>query len=282
MRQNTVYADLGGGSILQYATRGPYQGMGYLIETPDKKIVMIDGGRLDGDDAVHTHSLIAERGHHVDLWIITHAHSDHFGALSEILRRDELFDIEIDELRFSFPPTEWFKDVENGESYGQITEFLELVQKRGIKTGRITESETIVCGGVVVEVISDARDYSKYSSINDTSVVFKVKFPRREILFLGDLGKDAADELLARVEHDKLRSDIVQMAHHGQNGAGRNFYEVAKPKIALYCAPLWLWDCDIGGGVGSGPWKTLETRSWLREIGVQISCPHAYGDYLLI
>lgn len=33
--------------------------------------------------------------------------------------------------------------------------------------------------------------------------------------------------------------------------------------------PDWLWDNDSGAGKGSGPWKTLETRSWMEELGVR-------------
>ena len=72
----------------------------------------------------------------------------------------------------------------------------------------------------------------------------------------------------------------MQMAHHGQDGVDRDFYNIVKPKICLYTAPLWLWDNNSGGGKGSGPWKTLETRRWMEELGAEQSCPNAFGDYL--
>lgn len=72
------------------------------------------------------------------------------------------------------------------------------------------------------------------------------------------------------------------MAHHGQNGVDRSFYEAVRPKICMYPAPLWLWDCDNGQGKGSASWlKTLETRCWMKEIGVEKSCVAAFGDYVL-
>ena len=107
-----------------------------------------------------------------------------------------------------------------------------------------------------------------------------VYFPKRKVLFLGDLDVEGGKNLLSVCPHEKLRQDIVQMAHHGQNGADKEFYTHVMPKICLYCAPDWLWENDNGGGRDSGPWKTLETRAWMEELGALASFPHAYGDYL--
>jgi beta-lactamase superfamily II metal-dependent hydrolase len=282
MNQNILYVNLGGGSVLQYANRDPYQMMGYLIKTPDGKTVMIDSGRTEGKDAAYLYDLLQKEGGRVDLWLITHAHNDHFGALAYLLRTMEHFDLEIADMRFSFPPTEWLKGVEGGGSYAPTVEFLSLLQKHGIPVTPLHTGDVLTCGGLTIDVLHDSTSYASYDNINDTSAVLRVHFPRRDVLFLGDLGWVAGAELAAACGEAALRCDIVQMAHHGQNGADRAFYEIVRPKIALYTAPRWLWDCDNGGGVGSGPWKTLETRRWLDELGVQISCPHAYGDYLLL
>ena len=47
MAYQLLDVDLGGGSVLQYANRDPYQMMGYLLKTPEGKTVMIDGGRWE-------------------------------------------------------------------------------------------------------------------------------------------------------------------------------------------------------------------------------------------
>ena len=73
MTQNLLDVNLGGGSVLQYANRDPYQMMGYLLKTPEGKTVIIDGGRQEGADAAYLHELIRQEGGRVDLWLITHA-----------------------------------------------------------------------------------------------------------------------------------------------------------------------------------------------------------------
>jgi len=282
MQLNTIHVGFGGGSLLQYATRGPHQGMGYLLKTPEGKLVMIDGGRDDFGDGEYTRQLIREHDDRVDLWIITHAHNDHFGALLRILQNTEILDFEIANLRFSFPPLNWIRSVEGGCSLPCVTEFLRQLDCHGIVPTCLNEGETIACGGLTIDIISDGSDYADYNTINDSSVILRVHYPRRDVLFLGDLGAESANAVLKRVPAEALRCDIVQMAHHGQKGAERNFYEVVRPKVALYTAPMWLWENDNGNGRNSGSWHTLKTRAWMDELGVQISCPHAYGDYLLI
>ena len=57
------------------------------------------------------------------------------------------------------------------------------------------------------------------------------------------------------------------MAHHGQGGVTREVYEAISPSVCLWDTPDWLWDNNSGGGYNSGPWKTLEVRAWMEELG---------------
>lgn len=278
MERSILNVDLGGGSVLQYANRDPYQMMGYLLKTPEGKTVVIDGGRQEGADAAFLHELILREGGRVDLWLITHAHDDHFSALSCILRDMEKLDFEIGDMRICFPPLEWLKTVENGQPYAPAAAFLERLEKHGIVPKPLRRGDRLSCGGLSIDVLHDAENYVNYRGVNDTGAVLRVHYPNRDILFLADIEPAAAEELMALYAPEQLRCDIVQMAHHGQGGAPRAFYETVLPKIALYTAPDWLWTNNNG----TGPFKTLETRQWMRELGVLLSCPHAQGDFLLV
>ena len=78
------------------------------------------------------------------------------------------------------------------------------------------------------------------------------------------------DELLQEKpnQKEKLKVNILQMAHHGQQGVSKEIYEYIKPKICLWPTPDWLWINDSGNGEDSGPWKTKETRKWIEELNV--------------
>lgn len=278
MALHLLDVDLGGGSVLQYANRDPYQMMGYLLKTPDGKTIVIDGGRQEGADARYLHELIIKEGGRVDLWLITHAHDDHFSALSCILRDMDRLDFEIGDMRLCFPPLEWLKTVENGQPYAPAVQFLAGLEKHGIETTPLRRGDVIACGGLTIDVMHDCENYVNYKGVNDTGAVLRVHYPHRDVLFLADIEIPAALELMELYTPEQLQCDIVQLAHHGQGGAHREFYEIVRPKIALYTAPDWLWT----NRDGNGPFKTLETRQWMRELGVVLSCPHCHGDFLLV
>lgn len=279
MNLNKVHLNLGGGSILQIANRTHTQMMSYIITTPDAKIMVLDGGTYSEGDGLYLYNKLKECGKKVDLWIISHAHDDHYGALGWMLNNILDFDIQISRLYFSFPPTEWHNRLDPSE-IDFIRWFYEGLEKHSMKSLPLIAGEALVCGQLKIDVLTDGHDYQNYNSINDTTSVLRVHFPKNDVLFLGDLGKEKGYDVINTIPHELLRCDIVQMAHHGQNGADKAFYQVVKPKICLYTAPDWLWDNNDGGGKGSGPWATLETRKWMEELGANASFPIAFGDYL--
>ncbi len=277
---NLINLGLGGGSLLQVANRSCVQMMSYVIETPDGKTVVIDGGNDCYEDAEALRQIIFERGGKVSLWLLTHAHKDHYGALFYLLKNNDKLDFKIEKLMFNFPEVEWFKHVDNGYSYIDCCEFLKSLKHHGIECSKLEANTIIKCGGMTYEVINDCANYKDYSTVNDTSIVILARFPKRDVLFLGDIGVTGGQYLLEHFNKEKIKCDIVQMAHHGQQGVDKSFYEYVQPKVCLYTAPDWLWDNDSGEGKGSGPWHTLTTRQWMEEMGVELSCPCAYGDYL--
>ncbi|MBQ7726395.1 MAG: MBL fold metallo-hydrolase [Clostridia bacterium] len=279
---NQLHVGLGGGSLFQFANRAGGQMMTYLIVTPDGKLVMIDSGHAEEEDALYMLEAIKQHGGVVEHWFFTHAHNDHFGGFLWLAEHDRLQGITVKNLHFSFPTLSWLLAYDQTEKEkDEITRFFAIVEKSDWPVHPLEKGMTIGCGGMTFEMLSSCERYENFKDLNDTSIVIRANFPKRPVLFLGDLAAEGGRRLLQECDHEKLRCDIVQMAHHGQHGVERSFYEVVLPKVCLYTAPDWLWDCDNGGGFGSGPWETLQTRQWMEELGAQVSCPHAYGDYLL-
>ena len=277
----TVPVGLGGGSLLQAANRSRNQMMSYMIGTPEGRTVVIDGGFRCKEDGEHLSSLIRQRGGKVDDWFLTHGHDDHFGALLWMMEQSESLDFSVGTVWADLPPAEWFLEVERGAYYESVCALLEGFIRHRLPVQRLRCGQRIPCGGITVEVIK-ASEYECCDNINDSSLVLRVHFPERDVLFLGDLGAAGGNRLLETCPPEKLRCAIVQMAHHGQNGVDRGFYETVQPEICLYPTPDWLWENDLGGGKGTGPFATLITRRWMEELGVKLSCPGAFGDYLLL
>ena len=277
MNSNYVNLNLGGGKLYQFAGRTGIQMMSYLLEAADGRLIMIDGGNYCDGDADFLYDLLMSKGGRVSAWFITHAHDDHFGALSKMLERED-FSLRIDGLYYDFPDMEWISKCENGINYDFVSTFLGNVARKGLNVIKPKGGQSYDFG-IRIEVLNSLGDYSRYVNVNDTTITLKAHYPKRDVLFLGDLASGAQEKVMSAAG-EKLRCDIVQMAHHGQCGVSRDMYEYIKPRICLWTSPDWLWNNDKGEGFDTGPWLTVRTREWMEECGVQANFPAAYGDYI--
>lgn len=243
------------------------QMMGCVIHT-ERKTIVIDGG--SPGDYVQLAKLLEELANfHVDAWFFTHPHGDHVGAFNEIcLHYPEL---QIDNVFYRFPnEKEILLYGDRGER-----EVCPLQQMRErIKEAKIAKQTLLNVGDeflfddVRVTVLRVYNPNITSNFCNNSSAVFRIENQRHSFLILGDLGVEGGKEVIKTCKKESLQADYTQMAHHGQNGVNRAFYEYIQPKACLWCTPQWLWDNDAGEGFDTGPWATVSTRTWLREMGV--------------
>lgn len=278
-KMKTVNLGLGGGKLIQAENKTLTQMMSYIIDCPNGGCIVIDGGFYCEEDAMHLYNMLCERGKKVDYWFITHAHNDHYGAML-YLAENEKFDIEVKNLCFNFPSWEWLSEKEDADFNERFLKFADALKENvvTVNAGDIFEK-----GGISVEVLSVPEEYENYPNINSTSIILRVSFPDKDVLFLGDFDEYAEAEFLRKHDAKKLDCGIVQMAHHGQNGVTEDFYKLIKPEVCLYTAPQWLWEnnyyrCTDPNSRGKGPFTIMETRKWMEELGVKESYTHADGD----
>lgn len=251
------------------------QNLCVLVKTSQGKLIVIDGGWES--DAQMLEDKIKEYGGTVDAWLLTHPHGDHVGALLNLLQEGNA-QIQIRKIYYSFASPEWYQTYAPDDP-GMAGELLECFKKLpdemlddGIGQGSIIQVDDIK-----IEVMNDRSGFT-VNAVNNSCIVYKFWMRGQTVLFLGDLGYEAGEKLLQDRGSKGLKADIVQMAHHGQSAVGKEVYEAISPKICLWPTPQWLWDNDNGGGVGSGPWYTLETRAWMEELHVQENLCTKDGD----
>lgn len=238
--------------------------MGYILKTDDNKIIVVDGGGTIS--APYLESYLKQFGGTVHNWIITHGHQDHMGALVEILDSKS---ITIERLIHAPPTLEWVNKHEpvSNETYSR---FLKSVEKTNTSVLVPEDQSEIVLGdGIQMEVISSRNPNIIQNAINNSSLVFKISSKSKSILFLGDMGRQGGEKILENTDVEKLKSDYVQMAHHGQHGVEKEFYEVVDADYALWPAPIWLWENRADGkGYNTGNFKTFVVREWMEELGI--------------
>lgn len=242
--------------------------MSYIIETSNDETIVIDGGLKTEAETLKQY--IQKYGNKVDYWFITHPHKDHVGAFIDIV---ENTDIEIENIYYSVNSQEWYNENEPNRAY-EAEDFYRAIQNERIKAIAKTPQigDKIKIGkNIYVEILQTANPEITYNAINNSSMVFKIYVNDKSILILGDIGTEASKKLINRYGKD-LKSDIVQMAHHGQSGATQELYKLVDPEICLWQSPQWMWD-NV-----TGTFKTLETRKWMEDLGVKTNYVAKDGD----
>lgn len=269
---------LGGSKLNLLANSTNSQMLSVLVETDQGKLIMVDGG-TEGD-AAHLIEVLASKGGHVDAWLVTHPHSDHVGALDYILRHPEC-QITVDGIYYSFTNLSWYQEYEPSRA-GMVEQvmaaFSALPQEK--LHGDIQKGQEIMVDNVKITVMNEPYLHARHA-INNSSVAYMLDIHGKKALFLGDMSAEGGKQLIADNSAESLKCDIVQMAHHGQDGVGLEVYKVLQPEICLWCAPEWLWNNDSGSGLDTGDWKTLETRRWMAQLGVPYHLCIKDGDQVI-
>jgi len=239
------------------------QMMSYVIQTPGNELIVIDGGTRG--DAAYLRKFIQERGNHVHAWFISHPHYDHVDALTAILNNPR--DMKIDKIYGSLPDDEWLK--KHQDAHALKTQRALLAAASNHEVLALSLGQEIKFKGATFEILAIRNPELTVNAINNQSAVWRVDVGDTSILFLGDLGVEGGEKLLAGPYRSRLKTDYVQMSHHGQAGVNEEFYKAVNPKFCLWPTPGWLWENDSGKGPNSGPWKTLEVRAWMKKLNVE-------------
>lgn len=246
--------------------------MSYVIRTKNGKIVVIDGGYL-GEDITFFMDYLKEvsgTDHPViDAWFFTHMHEDHMTSFAALIEKFGS-DITVKKVYFNFPSRDFMSRVEKGNSYFVYDPF-ENAYDSIFGEGSLKAAKTKTCfegdkfeldEDCTLEVLLVMDPAETANNINDTSSVFLLTVDGQRIIFLGDCYINAGKRLLDKYG-SSLKSDVCQMAHHGQSGVDLDVYQAINPKMCLWPAPTWVYDNR------NGNLRTLEVRTWMHDMGVE-------------
>ena len=251
----------------------PIQMESFIITTESGRIIAIDGGnREDARYFVdYLRKVTGDERPHIDAWFLTHSHKDHVGAFLEIVKNmsDE---VEIGGVYYNFPSVKFFKRglPPDYSALGTAEKFYAALPLFADKACIVSGGDTYEIGDAKFEILYTTDSEILNNVANNSSTVFKMTLGGRTALFLGDCGVEAGNKILTKYAGtDMLDCDICQMAHHGQQGVSREFYEAVRPEICLWCTPRWLWENDAGKGFNTHVFKTVEVREWMEKLGVK-------------
>lgn len=259
----------------------------YIIKTKAGKLIVIDGG-LDGEGYDKPPYILAAlravagkaEGEDIEVaaWFLSHAHKDHFTELSKVLNAYSTdTHLKIDNFYFDFPPYGTKAFTGSNQDLAQLKQLMagfdNYAAVNGIEVpegesyydywnGRVANAETIEAGlDITIDElrfeILQTWDKSDGNDVNSSSLVFRMHAGDRTVMFLHDLGESGGRRLYKKYG-DELKSDIVHMAHHGQNGVTRSVYTKIAAETFLWSTPIWVWNDTKTYRIG-------ETRKWVND-----------------
>ncbi|MBM3944382.1 MAG: ComEC family DNA internalization-related competence protein, partial [SAR202 cluster bacterium] len=196
------------------------QGDAILIETPNGRRVLIDGG----PDPLGAVRFLGRRDRFFDrdieLVVLTQPHADHVTGLIEVLKRYRVDAVLEPQTLYDSPPYAAWKRALSAE---------------GARITRAASGQIFMLDeGVVLEVLAppDDRFAGTRSDVDNASVVTRLTYGDVSFLLTADIFKETEYWLLRA--GTQIQADVLKVAHHGSRSSSlTDFLDAVAPSLAI-------------------------------------------------
>ncbi len=216
-------------------------GMCYVITLEDGSFIVFDGGGSKGTDHVRLYNLLTKLNERPDgkiviaAWIMTHTHWDHFMGFYNLCLSYGT-DVEIEQFIANEPDSIVYHNSGNPNLYMSDGHYDRAdTAAGGIKRVKPHTGMKFWVRNAEIEVLYTQEDlYPELLHIyNDSTMVLRMTLAGQTVMWLGDV-QHAGSDIICEMYGDYIKSDIVQVAHHGSTGGTRELYKHISPDIALW------------------------------------------------
>jgi len=209
--------------VLEVTSIDVGEGDSSLIVTPEGKTLLIDAGgptggphlsEFDVGENVVSPYLWSRGFQRLDAVALTHAHSDHMGGMSSVLK--------------NFRPKElWLSVIPPSEDLAKL---LAEARALGIRVEQHFDGDEFAFGGTAVRVLAPARDWRSFRPANNDSLVLKISYGGTSALMEGDAEALSEARMLAR----NPAAALLKAGHHGsKTSATPEFLAAVHPQYAV-------------------------------------------------
>ncbi len=210
------------------------QGSSALVELPEGRCFLIDGGGFSDNSIFDVGAGIVapllwrKKIKTIDTIILSHPNADHLNGLLYIARH------------FNVKRLWRNSDFADINSY---REFMEIIKKNNIETVEFKDMpRSYEINGARLKILYPPTDYidktknEKWRNLNNNSLVIKVIFGSKSILFPGDIMAHAEKDIVA-IHGDELKSTVLIAPHHGSKTSSTAiFLKKINPEIVIISA----------------------------------------------
>jgi competence protein ComEC len=207
------------------------QGDSIFIVAPDGSTMLIDAGgpvggvteaaeatsRFDIGEEVISPYLWSRRLRHLDVLVLSHAHSDHMGGMPAVMR--------------NFRPRQlWVSIDPNSDAYrALLTEARDL----GVQVHHFYAGDQVAWGGTQMTVLAPETGYNNPNeAVNNDSLVMLMRYGKSSALLEGDAEGPSERAMLA---HGRVSPvTLLKIGHHGsRTSTTPEFFGTAAPRDAV-------------------------------------------------
>ncbi len=191
------------------------QGDSILIRSPEGKTALIDAGPTRDAAA----KLLKRKGiTEVDIVIVTHHHSDHYGGMDQVIR--------------NFKP-KYFMATGSSHTTKGYLKLLQSVKAEGVTAVAPTaKPRKIELGSVLLTVFPQPP--LDHQEENNNSIGVRLDYGKFSVLMTGDSETNERNWWLMHNASLVRDCTILKLAHHGsRNGTDQHWLDVVQPETAV-------------------------------------------------
>ena len=217
-----------------------YNGMCYVVRLADGSFIVVDGGfSFEGykDRIYNVLKKQAPDPDHIVIaaWMITHAHDDHVDVFESFFKAyaDK---VTIERFICNLPSAEQVANIWEPE-WDRSKTVRSLLEQYfpNVPTIKAHPGQEFYIRNAKIDIIFTIDIYEdELRDFNNTSVVFKLEAEGKKMIFMGD-HDDKGKTMSSLYRMQTLKSDIMQVAHHGlPENSSNELAALIKPKYAFW------------------------------------------------
>ena len=223
-------------------------GQGYIFVLPDGRLIIQDGGSKYGGKPDYMYQAIKQVAPDPDniiigAWFISHPHADHQRGFTEFVANhadDPEFTVErivanyINKEMYQYTRPDGAK-----ESNAALVDELRRIAKEEYPEAQFIKAHTgqvYNFGSSSVEIMYTVEDYlpaEMFNYVNSASLVIRVTVDNNSVMLLADT-THASGKIMEDMFGNYLKSDMVQLAHHGMAPSNASLYSCIQADVLLW------------------------------------------------
>ena len=233
----------------------------------------------------------------IEAWIFSHFHQDHIGgfvdAFTTTSMRSYARYLDIKSIIYNFPSTRnYMTAYKSGTDMSNMANFYDKIvpqfREKGITFYQARTGQKYYFGNAEIEILWTFEDITPLNiytdSTNRTDIGFRVTIEGQTFMLVGDSTEEQFRLASARYG-DYLKSDFVQLAHHGSgNGLGsHDFYTIVDAPVVFH--PRKQGVNESGYAIGGNEKKALQAADLIIRSGnyktATLNLPFTIGDAIV-